>query len=67
VINSGGQRWRLVGLGVLMSAGSVFVLLLGIKDPHDGLILEIAGAITTLFVVPLTLFLFYGAIRLGRR
>lgn len=61
---SNGQRWRLVGLGVLMSAGSVIILLLGINNPSDGLLFEIAGTITTLFFVPLTLFLFYGAIRL---
>ena len=61
------QRWRLVGLGLVMSAASVFIFLLGINNPHDGLLFEIAGAITTLFFVPLTLFLFYGAIRLGRR
>jgi hypothetical protein len=61
------QRWRLVGLGSLMSAGSVFILLLGINNKHDGLLFEIAGVITALFFVPLTLFLFYAAIRLGRR
>ncbi len=47
-----------------MSAGSVFILLIGINNPRNGLLIEIAGAITTVFFVPLTLFLFYGAIRL---
>jgi hypothetical protein len=47
-----------------MSAASVFILLLGINDPGNGLLFEIGGALTTLFV-PLTLFLFYGAIRLA--
>lgn len=64
---SSAQRWRLVGLGVLMSAGSVFILLIGINNPRNGLLVEIAGAITTVFFVPLTLFLCYGAIRLRRR
>jgi hypothetical protein len=58
------QRWRLVGLGVLMSAGSVFILLLGINDPGNGVLLDIAGAFTTLVFVPLTLFLIYAAVRL---
>jgi hypothetical protein len=61
---SNGRRWRLVGLGVLMSAGSVFILLLGINDPGNGVLLDIAGAVTTLVFVPLTLFLIYAAVRL---
>jgi hypothetical protein len=61
---SNAQRWRLVGLGVLVSAASVFILLLGINDQGNGVLLEIAGAFTTLVTVPLTLFLLYGAIRL---
>ena len=58
------QRWRLVGLAVLMSVVSVFILLLGIYNPRDGLFFDVAGAIGTLFFVPSTLFLSYGAIRL---
>ncbi|HTZ92340.1 MAG TPA: hypothetical protein VMB74_08090 [Streptosporangiaceae bacterium] len=50
-----------------MSAASVFILMLGINDPGNGVLLEVAGAITTIFFVPLTLFLFYGALRLRRR
>ncbi len=61
------RRWRLVGLGAIMSAGSVFILLPGINNPREGLLLDISGAVTTLFFVPLTLFLLYGAIRLRGR
>jgi hypothetical protein len=56
-----------VGLGVLMSAASVFILLLGINDPGNGVLLDIAGAFTTLVTVPLTIFLIYGALRLRSR
>jgi hypothetical protein len=60
-----GRRWRLVALGVLMSALSVLILMIGINDPDNGLLLDIAGGFSTLFCVPLTLFLIYGAIRLA--
>jgi len=62
-----GRRWRLVGLGVLMSAASIFILLLGINDPGNGVLLDFAGAFTTLVCVPLTLFLLYAAVRLRGR
>lgn len=59
-----GRRWRLVGLGLLMSAISVFILLLGIYNARDGLFFDVVGAIGAIFFVPSTLFLSYGAIRL---
>jgi hypothetical protein len=53
---SNGERWRLVRKGVLMSAVSIFILLLGIYSPRDGLFFEVVGAIGTIFFVPLTLY-----------
>ncbi len=60
------QRWQLVGLGLIMSAASVFILIDGVSG-SGGLPFEIAGAICTLFFVPLTLILIASALRLGVR
>ncbi len=60
------QRWQLVGVGLIMSAVSVFILIDGVSG-SGGLLFEIAGAICTLFFVSLTLILIASALRLGIR
>jgi hypothetical protein len=64
---TGSRRWRLVGLGVIMSFLSILILLVRIGNPGRGLFVDIVGIVTTLFFVPLTVFLLYAAVRLGRR
>ena len=54
-----------------MSIGSVFILLVGIggrsQNPTSGLVFIVVGIIGTLFFLPCTAFLAYGAVRLGHR
>jgi hypothetical protein len=63
------RRWRLVGLGLIMSTLSVLILLMGVNYPGGWSrpLFLIIGILATLFFVPMTAFLLYAAVRLGNR
>lgn len=60
------QQWRLVGMGAIMSAVSVLILLAGIgAGGTEGLLVLLVGAVGTLFFVPSTAYLLRQAARRG--
>jgi hypothetical protein len=59
------QQWRLVGMGAIMSAVSVLLLLAGIGGGVRGLLFVVVGALGSLFFVPSTAYLLGQAARRG--
>jgi hypothetical protein len=59
------QQWKLVGMGAIMSAVSVLLLLAGIGTGAQGLLFLVVGALCGLFFVPSTAYLLGQAARRG--